>query len=168
VAKLEAALYHPFNSVPSGGFTRGIRPGGREANATVGGLDHIIAGHLHNIDAPIELLRLIFEKIGTGKRIAISFDKTAARVGGNRARATSAKSSSCNWVSKLGNSYSTARSASSIWPVRKELGPPLCLAYGQHAHRSTSQACAAPTVSAILAPRLPSGFGCPVVLSRAV
>jgi len=50
----------------------------------VGGLDHIIAGHLHNIGAPIELLRLIFEKIGTGKGIAISFDKTAARVVGNR------------------------------------------------------------------------------------
>jgi hypothetical protein len=30
------------------------------------------------------------------------------------------------------------------------------------------QACPAPTVSAILAPRLPSGFGCPVVLSRTV
>ena len=50
----------------------------------MGGLDHIIAGHLHNIGAPIELLRLIFEKIGTGKGIAISFDKTAARVVGNR------------------------------------------------------------------------------------
>ena len=31
-----------------------------------------------------------------------------------------------------------------------------------------AQACAAPTVSAILAPRLPSGFDCPVVLSRTV
>ena len=51
---------------------------------------------------------------------------------------------------------------------QEELGPPLCLAYGQHAPQSTSQACTAPTVSAILAPRLPSGFGCPVVLSRTV
>ena len=50
----------------------------------MGGLDHIIAGHLHNIGAPIELLRLNFEKIGTVKGIAISFDKTAARVAGNR------------------------------------------------------------------------------------
>ena len=32
----------------------------------------------------------------------------------------------------------------------------------------TSHSCVAPTVSAILAPRLPSGFGWPAVLSRTV
>jgi hypothetical protein len=32
----------------------------------------------------------------------------------------------------------------------------------------TGQPCVAPTVSAILAPRLPSGFGWPAVLSRTV
>jgi hypothetical protein len=53
-------------------------------------------------------------------------------------------------------------------PGQEELGPPLRLAYGQHANHSASQSCAAPTVSAILAPRLPIGFGCPVVLSRTV
>jgi hypothetical protein len=52
--------------------------------------------------------------------------------------------------------------------VVDELGPPLRLACGQHVRQSTSQVCAAPTVSAILAPRLPIGFGCPVVLSRTV
>jgi hypothetical protein len=51
---------------------------------------------------------------------------------------------------------------------QEELGPPLRLAYGQRVRQSTSQACAAPTVSAILAPRLPIGFGCPVVLSWTV
>ena len=50
----------------------------------MGGLDHIIAGHLHDIGAPIELLLLVFEKIGAGKDVAIRFDKTAARVAGNR------------------------------------------------------------------------------------
>jgi hypothetical protein len=50
----------------------------------VGCLDHVIAGHLHNIGAPIELLRLVFEKIGAGEGVAIGFDKTAARVSRNR------------------------------------------------------------------------------------
>ena len=51
---------------------------------------------------------------------------------------------------------------------QEELGPSLRLAYGQHAIKCTSEVCAAPTVSAILAPRLPIGFDCPVVLSRTV
>src|SRR6202022_2922288 len=50
---------------------------------------------------------------------------------------------------------------------QEELGPPLRLAWSA-CHQSTSQACAAPTVSAILAPRLPIGFGCPGVLSWTV
>ena len=48
---------------------------GREANAAVGRLNHVM-GHLHNIGAPIELLRLVFEKIGAGEGVAIGFDKT--------------------------------------------------------------------------------------------
>ena len=56
---------------------------GREANAAVGRLNHVM-GHLHNIGAPIELLRLVFEKIGAGEGVAIGFDKTAARVSRNR------------------------------------------------------------------------------------
>ena len=38
----------------------------------MGDLDHVIAGHLHNIGAPIELLRLVFEKIGTGEGVALA------------------------------------------------------------------------------------------------
>jgi hypothetical protein len=53
-------------------------------------------------------------------------------------------------------------------PGQEELGPPLCLPLWSACRQSTSQACAAPTVSAILAPRLPIGLGCPMVLSWAV
>jgi hypothetical protein len=49
----------------------------------VGCFDHVIAGHLHNVGAPIELLRLVFEKIVADKGLAICFDKTAARIARN-------------------------------------------------------------------------------------
>ena len=49
----------------------------------MGCFDHVIAGHLYNVGAPIELLRLIFEKIVAGKGIAMCFNKTAARIAGN-------------------------------------------------------------------------------------
>jgi hypothetical protein len=90
------------------------------------------------------------------------------RTGGSRlARATSVKSTSCSSVSKLGNR------------IRRRPAPPASgqsgrarsavdLAYGQHVRQPNFQVCAAPTVSAILAARLPIGFGCPVVLSQTV
>src|SRR5271169_3529279 len=66
------------------GLYRESGAAGREANATAGCLDHVIAGHLHDVGAPIELLRLVFEKIGAGEGVAICFDKTAAWIAGNR------------------------------------------------------------------------------------
>ena len=47
----------------------------RQADAAAGRLDHVIAGHLHDVGAPIELLRLVFEKIRAGEGVAIGLDK---------------------------------------------------------------------------------------------
>jgi hypothetical protein len=37
------------------------------ADAAAGGLDHLLAGHLHDVSAPTELLRVVFEKMLTAK-----------------------------------------------------------------------------------------------------
>ena len=47
-------------------------------------LDHEISGHLHEVGAPIELLRLVLEKIGARKGIAISLDVAPGGLSGNR------------------------------------------------------------------------------------
>jgi hypothetical protein len=39
---------------------------------------------LHDVGAPIELLWLVFKKIGAGESVAICFDKTAGWIAGNR------------------------------------------------------------------------------------
>ena len=73
----------------------------------------------------------------------------------------------CNWVSKLAiriRRRAALPASARSGRARSAVVPRLWSACRQ----STSQACAAPTVSAILAPRLPIGLGCPMVLSWAV
>jgi len=55
----------------------------RQADAATGGLDHVVAGQ-DNVGAPIELLRLVFEKIASGKGVAIGFDIAPAGIARNR------------------------------------------------------------------------------------
>jgi hypothetical protein len=84
------------------------------------GVERIEGWHAINNDEPMNVELQLHQQL---------FAKGVDEVGGvgsprtwrisARARATSAKSTSCNWVSKLGNSYWTARNASSICPVRK-------------------------------------------------
>src|SRR6202008_2330161 len=56
----------------------------RQADAAAGGLDHVIARHLHDVGAPIELLLLVFEKIASSESVAIGFDIAAAGIAGDR------------------------------------------------------------------------------------
>ena len=47
-------------------------------------LDHEISGHLHDVGAPIELLRLVLEKIAAGESVAIGFHIAPARIARDR------------------------------------------------------------------------------------
>src|SRR5438045_1084819 len=56
----------------------------RQADAAAGRLDHVIAGHLHDVCAPVELLLLVFEKIAAGESVTVGFDIAPAGIAGNR------------------------------------------------------------------------------------
>jgi hypothetical protein len=43
-------------------------------------LKHEIAGHLHDIGSPVQLLQLVGEKIGLGEGVAINLDLALDRV----------------------------------------------------------------------------------------
>src|SRR5262249_5599177 len=49
---------------------------GRELHTATGRLEHVIARHLHDVGAPVELLGLVLEEIGCRERIAIGLDIT--------------------------------------------------------------------------------------------
>src|SRR6516165_9961618 len=59
-------------------------PPRRQADAGARSLNHVVARHLHDVGAPIKLLRLVFEKIDAGKSIAISLDVASGGLSGNR------------------------------------------------------------------------------------
>src|SRR5438094_2493242 len=46
-------------------------PARRQPHATTRRLEHVVAGHLHDVGAPIELLGFVLEEIGRRKRVAI-------------------------------------------------------------------------------------------------
>jgi hypothetical protein len=81
------------------------------------GIERIECGHAINDDEPVTVELQLHQQL---------FAKGVDEVGGigsaaqwqisTRARPSAAKPTSCSWVSKRSN---TARSASSIWPVRK-------------------------------------------------
>src|SRR6516162_5703007 len=56
----------------------------RKADAAKRRLDHEISGHLHNVGAPIKLLRLVFEKIAAGESVAIGFHIAPTRIACDR------------------------------------------------------------------------------------
>src|ERR1700722_16753848 len=133
------------------------------------GVERIECGHAINNDEPVSVeLQLHQQLFAEGVDEVGGVRKRLAHGGSRHVRGRPRPSPHpCNWVSKLairirrrGALPASARSGR----ARSAVVPRLWSACRQ----STSQACAAPTVSAILAPRLPIGLGCPMVLSWAV